>query len=1400
MEIKRNRKRWVAVFLTVCLGLNGWFGTVVPQVSAASVGNADHIVISQIYAGGTDNPSKGASAYTNDYIELYNPTDYPVTLTGWSIQYVPYTYSAGSNWNVIELGTGPVTAIQPHGYYLIKGYHGNYTLDPASKTVDNPDTAADTGQFPHMSKDGGVVALVKDSAAPLTADSPAGGSTVDFVGYGTSSKTPKAYEGASFAPDGSYKKAIVRKGVNTETHTVVAPVSSSSTGYGNGYDSDNNDLTAGSGSGDFQQMDSGLFAPRNSEVREPAIKGAANAAIEMDSDNRTILSSSNQAQVDLSIGTVRNGVLTEGTDYTINGLPAGSFTSTGVGSSSDNSITIVLSGTADEALTADVDLTVTVKGAALETPGSYPDSDAIGGIKLAHASAVPKVGGAVVAGMDKLVMSGDTEIGQGTFAVQLSDKVHVRPNDDTAPYVSGTDYTVTGLPAGLELSAKPDSETNRIIFTVTNPSQVSVAEDASLSIVIKGNAVQEAGAADSDPIVGVTLQRFRMAVDTTDSRRAFVEQTIKESNSFFADPLTKAYKYSTDAVAHDAFTFLRGSADVFYRDLGTSVLPLPASLAPFSGVLTYSEGDAHFQNVGFYNDSAGTPVFGLNDFDSARVDAFYTDLLRFVTSMYVVRYEKDSAAISQSSDAEIRSAAKEFLDTYKDTVLSTVGHDDQKRTKLTANTLQAYTLKAMNAVVGGKSYEEARKSLNTKWIKDTVTSPDTSKYETATSEEIADIQHSWSDYVQGIASDPASPFHSLSASELDGYFTVKSVVRRINQGLGSIGSKRYNVLIEGPTASSDDDVILDVKQQLRDASLSKKAYQAMVPDPDIYLGVLDGSDAQYLIREISPYKGDYSKKTFVNLDEFSQYSVDSAKAYAYMQVYSSSQVNSGFADTFSTQIAPVWDVIEAGILNAAEDYSHQIVADYNLVKDDMVAGKLIDVATLDSLTVDNGVLIPDFTKDSMDYQVKAAEDAANVEITAAATDKLATISLDGNSYLAGQPVTVPLASRETNVAIVVTAQDGATTKTYTLHIRKGSAVVSVTGITVTGEGGATGISTNRGTLQMKAEVMPADAADAAVVWSVENGTGSATISDSGLLTAAANGTVTVRATAHDGSGISGTTVITLTGQGDNSESSPTPTTTPTPTPTVAPTPTPPTTPVSTSTSSSSSAATPTVTPTASPAPTASSVPTSQPTIAFKAGVADAGALKSAIARDMQTASVISFRDVPESSWSAFAVGVASQIGFVKGYGDGTFHPNADVTRAEFATMLVSALGLKADGSDAFTDTKGHWAAEAIHALQASGLAGGYTDGSFKPDRKISRAEIIAILARTVSGADAGSNGKFTDVKGHWAEGAINSLANAGIIKGDGAAELNPNANASRAESVIMIVRMLNTVLGLGLSL
>jgi uncharacterized protein YjdB len=115
------------------------------------------------------------------------------------------------------------------------------------------------------------------------------------------------------------------------------------------------------------------------------------------------------------------------------------------------------------------------------------------------------------------------------------------------------------------------------------------------------------------------------------------------------------------------------------------------------------------------------------------------------------------------------------------------------------------------------------------------------------------------------------------------------------------------------------------------------------------------------------------------------------------------------------------------------------------------------------------------------------------------------------------------------VAVRATANDGS--GVYgTLVITISNQAVPVTGITVIGSGGASTITTTGGTLQMSVSVLPSNATNNSVTWSIANGTGQATISSAGLVKAVSNGTVTVIATGNDGSGVYGTFTITITNQ------------------------------------------------------------------------------------------------------------------------------------------------------------------------------------------------------------------------------------------------------------------------------
>ncbi|MGG4147184.1 S-layer homology domain-containing protein [Paenibacillus algorifonticola] len=247
---------------------------------------------------------------------------------------------------------------------------------------------------------------------------------------------------------------------------------------------------------------------------------------------------------------------------------------------------------------------------------------------------------------------------------------------------------------------------------------------------------------------------------------------------------------------------------------------------------------------------------------------------------------------------------------------------------------------------------------------------------------------------------------------------------------------------------------------------------------------------------------------------------------------------------------------------------------------------------------------------------------------------------------------------------------------------------------------------------------------------------------------------------------------------NNEPSTPTPTPTPTPSPT--------------SPSTSTPISTPTPVPTSTPVPTPTPAQTPSPsTLVFNEKV-DLDVIKAIVEKE-QSAPAVSFTDVPATSWSATVVERAAKMGIVTGYSDGSYHPNEKVTRAEFATMLAKAFGIANASGSSFTDTQGHWASDAIAALQGKGIITGYKDGSFHPNQQISRAEIVAMLARLTNYSSNTSN-PFSDTAANWASEPISAFAAAGIVSGKGNGLFQPNESATRAESVAMIIRLLDKLL------
>lgn len=195
-------------------------------------------------------------------------------------------------------------------------------------------------------------------------------------------------------------------------------------------------------------------------------------------------------------------------------------------------------------------------------------------------------------------------------------------------------------------------------------------------------------------------------------------------------------------------------------------------------------------------------------------------------------------------------------------------------------------------------------------------------------------------------------------------------------------------------------------------------------------------------------------------------------------------------------------------------------------------------------------------------------------------------------------------------------------------------------------------------------------------------------------------------------------------------------------------------------------------------------------------------------RSSKTYTLTIVRNMPESDepeevfsdtaghWAEAHIREAVVKGMVRGYPDGTFRPDQPVTRAEFTVMLVGALQLDGDADElTFTDHEkiGAWAKSSIALAAQAGIVTGYTDGSFRPDDSITRVEAAMMIAKAMQlpwEADEETHFADNDEIPQWAKGAAEAIRKLGIVNGRSENHFVPYGTTTRAEAVVMLLRVL----------
>ena len=177
-----------------------------------------------------------------------------------------------------------------------------------------------------------------------------------------------------------------------------------------------------------------------------------------------------------------------------------------------------------------------------------------------------------------------------------------------------------------------------------------------------------------------------------------------------------------------------------------------------------------------------------------------------------------------------------------------------------------------------------------------------------------------------------------------------------------------------------------------------------------------------------------------------------------------------------------------------------------------------------------------------------------------------------------------------------------------------------------------------------------------------------------------------------------------------------------------------------------------------------------------------------------------FADVQNNAWYSEAIAYVYNKGMMNGTDAGKFEPNATTTRAMLVTMLHRLENEPAAAAAKFSDVaSGQWFSKAVAWAAANGVVNGYENGTFAPNAAITREQLAAILYRFAQfkGYDVSVKGNLSSFSDNaqvsdWAKEAMQWAVGAGIIDGDNNA-LKPTGNATRAEVAIMLMRYIENV-------
>lgn len=386
------------------------------------------------------------------------------------------------------------------------------------------------------------------------------------------------------------------------------------------------------------------------------------------------------------------------------------------------------------------------------------------------------------------------------------------------------------------------------------------------------------------------------------------------------------------------YAFFRGSNHLFWEDFYNDW-----RIGFFGGrseTLTWINGDAHIYNYGAYSNHHGEAIFCLDDFDDSIVADYQFDLWRMAISVLL-----DCRENGVYDDIPQKKALSHFADSYLNEMIRHEEDDPTNEVHLTKETTSGILGKFLAKV----EQKRSRWKMLDKWTKvedgRRVFDFDIEKLERPDAEELQQIQEALKSYRKTLVS---------GFSEEEKHFEIKDIAKRVKAGTGSLGARRYYILLEGDSEALDDDVILDMKEQghpplvrhmnekekdeyvrayPHEGERHSKAFQALAEHPDRYLGWTSLFGTTFSLKERSPYKSDFPTEKLKKKKHLYFMATMWGQTLASRHKRASYELNDDAHEMpifFQRHVAPKRREFKALVSSVALRYADRVFEDYQL--------------------------------------------------------------------------------------------------------------------------------------------------------------------------------------------------------------------------------------------------------------------------------------------------------------------------------------------------------------------------------------------------------------------------------------------------------------------------------------